>query len=229
MDYVLQPGTLDFLKELKQNNNREWFAANKDRYLAAYDNVIAFTEKLRDEMSKVDQLAPETAKKSLWRIYRDVRFSKDKTPYKTAFSGRMKRASVSRRGGYYFRIQPDGGTAIVGGFWKPSGSDLTRVRSELGFDATPMRDILSDKAFQRNFGALEGDEVKTAPKGFTRDHPDIDLLRKKQFLLVRNFSDDNVLSPHFVRSAVSTYKAMRPFFDYMSVILTTDENGMPIV
>ena len=158
----------------------------------------------------------------------DCRFSNDKTPYKRAFSGRLKRATDQLRGGYYYRIQPDGESAIVGGFWKPNGSDLTRVRAEIGADASEMRKILRRKQFIDYFGQIQGDEVKTAPKGFSRDHPDIDLLRKKQFLLVRNFTDDEVLDPGFVKEAVKTFKAMRPFFDFMSEVLTTDENGVPL-
>ena len=91
-----------------------------------------------------------------------------------------------------------------------------------------LRRIIGRKQFVDFFGQLEGDEVKSAPKGFSRDHPDIDLLRKKQFLLIRNFSDEEVLEPGFVKDVVKTYKAMRPFFDYMSEVLTTDENGVPL-
>ena len=128
--------TLQFLRDLGENNNREWFNSNKDRYLVAHENMISFVDELIQRMNSIDSLVPVAPKKSLFRIYRDIRFSNDKTPYKRAFSGRMKRASERLRGGYYYRIQPGGESAIVGGFWKPESADLKRVRHEIGADAS---------------------------------------------------------------------------------------------
>jgi uncharacterized protein (TIGR02453 family) len=228
MTGTIDPGTFKFLRELNLNNNREWFQKHKERYLDAYTNAIGFTEVLIDEMNQHDKLVPKTAKQSLFRIYRDIRFSKDKTPYKTGFMGRMKRDTKWLRGGYYFKVGPNNQSAIVGGFWGPNTADITRIRKELSVDPSPMRKIINSRSFKSNFGELNGDEVKTAPKGFSKDHPDIDLIRKKQFLLVRNYSDEEVLNSDFIKSIVKTYRAMRPFLDYMSDILTTDENGVPI-
>ena len=225
----IESRTFEFLKDLAANNNRDWFNANKERYTSAYENVIDFTEELRGQMDKIDNIIPETAKKSLWRIYRDIRFSKDKTPYKIAFSGRMKRATPLLRGGYYFRIQPGGESAVVGGFWGPDSKDMARIRYEIDADADSLREIIDSRAFKKYFGSLEGDELKTAPQGYSRDHKDIDLLRKKQFLLVRKFDDELVMSGKFVSEAIKTYKAMHPFFDWMSQTLTTDKNGTPVV
>ena len=111
--HVITHETLAFLTDLKSNNNREWFQANKERYLAAHENMIAFTEALILQMDKHDHLVPRSPKQSLFRIYRDIRFSKDKRPYKTGFMGSMKRATKWLRGGYFFKIEPDGNTAIV--------------------------------------------------------------------------------------------------------------------
>ncbi|RLD19530.1 MAG: TIGR02453 family protein [Bacteroidetes bacterium] len=224
----INPNTFKFLQELNLNNNREWFQAHKERYLDAHSDVIEFAELLIDEMNHHDQLVPRTAKQSLFRIYRDIRFSKDKTPYKTGFMGSMKRDTKWLRGGYYFKIAPNNQTAIIGGFWGPNSSDITRIRQEIGSDPSPMRKIISARPFLNNFGQLDGDELKTAPKGFSKEHPDIDLLRKKQFLLVRNFNDEAVLKSDFLTHVVKTFRAMRPFLDYMSEVLTTDENGVPI-
>jgi len=224
----IHPNTFNFLNDLNLNNNREWFQAHKEQYLDAQSNVIDFTALLLEKMNQHDQLVLKSAKKSLFRIYRDIRFSKDKTPYKTGYMGSMKRDTKWLRGGYYFKIAPNNETAIIGGFWGPSSGDIGRIRQEIGADPSPMRKIIGARSFRSNFGELYGDELKTAPKGFSRDHPDIDLLRKKQFLLMRNFSDAEVMKADFVNTVVKTFRAMRPFLDYMSEVLTTDENGVPI-
>jgi uncharacterized protein (TIGR02453 family) len=220
--------TFKFLHELNLNNNRDWFQEHKERYLDAHANMIEFTAMLIDRMNHHDKLVQKSAKQSLFRIYRDIRFSKDKTPYKTGFMGSMKRDTKWLRGGYYFKISPNNQTAIVGGFWGPNAEDISRIRQEISADPSPMRKIMLTKSFKSNFGELEGDEVKTAPKGFSKDHPDIDLIRKKQFLLVRNFNDKDVLDTGFLNAVVKTYREMRPFLDYMSEVLTTDKNGVPV-
>jgi len=224
----IHPNTIKFLSNLNLNNNREWFQAHKEQYLEAHGDVIDFTAILLEKMNQHDHLVPKSAKQSLFRIYRDIRFSKDKTPYKTGFMGSMKRDTKWLRGGYYFKIAPNNETTIAGGFWGPNTGDIGRIRQEIGADPSPMRNILGAKSFRSNFGELNGDELKTAPRGFSKDHPDIDLLRKKQFLLVRNFDDSDVMKANFLKTVIKTYRAMRPFLDYMSEVLTTDENGAPI-
>ena len=221
--------TLSFLKDLKMHNDRDWFNDHKDRYTTAHENMIEFASALMREMDKHDELVPMTGKQSLFRIYRDVRFSKDKSPYKTAFAGRMKRASKMRRGGYYYHIEP-GNTVIAGGFWGPDSKDIKRIREEIAVDSTPLRNIITDKNFKKYFGELSGMQLKSAPQGYSKSHPDIDLLRYKQFLLVRTIEDDNlVTSDFFLKEMTNTYLQMRPFFDYMSLILTTDANGEVVV
>lgn len=223
--YTLQPTTLNFLTDLGANNHREWFQENKERYEQAHLDMIAFSEALLDRMQAHDRIEPMSGKKMLFRIYRDVRFSKNKDPYKTHWAGSMRRATPLLRGGYYYHIQPGNGTFIAGGFWNPNPDDLKRIREEFAMDDQPIRKIIADPKFQQMFGDLEGEGVKTAPKGFSRDHPAMDLIRKKQFIVYRNFSDEEVLSGEFLPEVVRTYEAMRPFFDYMSEVLTTDLNG----
>jgi hypothetical protein len=169
-----------------------------------------------------------SGKKSLHRIYRDTRFSKEKTPYKTNWSGSFSRAGKERRGGYYFHIEP-GNTIIAGGFWMPEPKDLKRIRDEFAHDATPLRKILKSKSFVNTFGTLDGEQVKTTPKGYDKDSAAIDLIRYKQFLLYKNFTDKEVLSGTFLKEANETFKAMRPFFNYMSDVLTTDLNGISLL
>ena len=219
--------SLQFLRDLKENNNRPWFNENKSRYQEAQAEMAALAESLIERMNGHDELEPVTGKKSLFRIYRDVRFSKDKSPYKTHLSGSLVRATKWRRGGYYFHVEP-GASFIGGGFWAPNKEDLLRIRQEIAMDAEPLRKIITAPSFIETFDKLEGDQLKTAPKGFDRDHPDIDLLRYKQFLLSSSFTDEEVCSDDFVDKMNAAFQNMRPFFDFMSDVLTTDMNGVPI-
>lgn len=224
--YISQ-SNLDFLSSLKHNNNREWFNDHKDEYLKEHESLIAFADALLAQLNTHDVIETPTGKKALQRIYRDTRFSGDKTPYKTYWGGGFTRATSQRRGGYYFHIE-SGNTFIAGGFWSPSAPDLKLVREDIDYDDTPLREILSSKAFTDTFGTLQGEQLKTTPKGYDADNKALDLLRYKQFLLVRRFTDAQVLSPDFVKEADSTFKNMRPFFDYMSEVLTTNSNGQEL-
>lgn len=221
---IIQASTFQFIQDLQKNNVREWFQEHKHRYEQAHENMVSFSEALMDAMLDQDNMVPMSGKKMLFRIYRDVRFSKNKAPYKNHFSGRMKRATESLRGGYYYHIEP-GASFVAGGFWGPEKEDLRRIREELAMDAAPLRKIIADPVFVEMFGELKGDALKTAPKGFDKEHPDIDLIRRKQFIVTRNFSDEAVLSENFVSQLAKTYEAMLPFFEYMSEVLTTDANG----
>ena len=224
----ISPSNLAFLKLVAKNNNRDWFNANKDRYLKELESLVVFAEELLFEMNRHDVIETASGKKSLHRIYRDTRFSKEKTPYKTNWSGSFRRATKLRRGGYYFHIEP-GNTFVAGGFWGPEPNDLKRIRDEFAYDAKPFRKILKSKTFQKNFGKLRGEQIKTTPKGFDANDPAIDLLRFKQFLLVKKFSDKEVLGDNFLKQVNTTFQSMRPFLDYMSEVLTTDTNGISIV
>lgn len=222
------PSNFEFLKLLKKNNNREWFTKHKERFLLEQSQMIAFADALLFEMNKHDVIETPSGKKSLYRIYRDTRFSKDKTPYKTNWAGGFQRATIKRRGGYYFHIEP-GNTIIAGGFWAPEPKDLKRIRDEFAYDASPIRKIINSRPFKETFGNLKGEQVKTSPKGFSSDNEAIDLIRYKQFLLIRKFTDKEVMSDNFLQLANDTFKKMRPFFDHMSEVLTTDENGVSII
>ncbi len=223
----LQSSNLEFLKKLSANNNRDWFNANKDEYLLAHEDMVLFADAVLSEMKKVDNIETVSGKKSLHRIYRDVRFSKNKDPYKNNWSGSLKRASEMLRGGYYFHIEADS-AFVGGGFWGPNPADLKRIRTDIAANPEDLRAIIADKTFVETFGQLEGDQVKTAPKGFKKDHPAIDLLRFKQYVIAKRFTKKEVLDPNFYLQVADTFQKMRPFFDYMSDVLTTDENGVPL-
>ncbi|MDT0552008.1 DUF2461 domain-containing protein [Urechidicola vernalis] len=224
---AIQSSTLDFLKKLNQNNNRDWFTENKTAFQEEQIKFVNFADDLLVEMNKIDNIETVSGKKSVFRIYRDVRFSKDKTPYKTHFSGSFKRATEQLRGGYYYHIEP-GNSFIGGGFWGPNAKDLLRIRKELANDAIELREIINSESFIKTFRTLDGERLKTVPRGFDRQHPNLDLLQLKQFIVHKKFSDKEVLSKDFPKKVIETFIAMRPFFNFMSSVLTTDENGVPL-
>ena len=217
--------SLQYLIELKENNNRDWFAETKSTFKKAQDNAKELYAEIRENLEKHDEID----KFKLFRIYKDVRFSKDKTPYQPHFAGSFSRLGKELRGGYYLRIRP-GESFLAGGFWQPEKDDIFRIRKEIEQDATEIRGILEDEKFIKYFGGkFEGEALKTAPRGFDKTHPDVDLLRKKGFIAIRNFTDEEVLSKDFVQELDLTYKALRPFFNLFSDILTTNLNGESIV
>lgn len=216
---------MDFLKILKKNNNREWFSEHKDEFKALQLKAKSFYTDVRHGLEEADEI--DNFK--LFRIYRDVRFSKDKTPYNPHFAGSFSRKTNRLRGGYYVRIRP-GESFLAGGFWAPNKEDLFRIRKEFEFGDEEIRSILSEEKFKKYFnGELVGDELKTAPKGFQKDDPAIDLIRKKGFVAVRKFSDKQVLDKNFLNEVNKSFLALRPFFDYMSEVLTTDLNGASLI
>ncbi len=224
MKAIIEKSTFDFLKKLKRNNNREWFLENKNLYLEAQSNVHAWVDQLIHLMNRHDRLQTSSGKESLYRIYNDVRFSQDKTPYNPRFAGYLKREKPALRGGYYYWIKP--GESRVGcGFTYPNPEDLKRIREDIEENFEEWREILSTKKLKNSFGEMQGEKVKTAPKGFAKDLPAIELLRYKQYWFEHPFTDKEVLSTDFIDRVNETFKTIRPLFDYMSDVLTTDKNG----
>jgi len=218
-DLDLRP-VLDFLSRLKQHNNKAWFDENRAAYDIARARFESFVDQLISKYGGIDDLGGITAKDCVMRIYRDTRFSKDKSPYKTNMSatiapGGKKSSSL----GYHLHIQPHDETLIAGGLYMPTPEQLARFRIAINLDAAPFKAIIKDKEFQKYFGMLEGEKVKTVPQGYTRDHPEIELLRFKQVVVVHRLSDEVVLSPTFSAHAIKTFTAMKPFLDYLNAIL----------
>ncbi|PTX61674.1 uncharacterized protein (TIGR02453 family) [Kordia periserrulae] len=225
MNETIPRETFSFLKRLQKNNNREWFTDNKKEFKEIEREVKQFFNQLGTALNKHDQID----KVKVFRIYRDVRFSKDKTPYKTHFAGSFHRVKPRLRGGYYVHIAPNDESFIATGFWDPNKDDLLRIRKEFEMDAKEIREIISEKSFKTIWGELEGDEVKTAPKGFDKEHPAIDLIKKKQFVFTKKFTDKEVTSADFMTQVDAAFKAIRPYFNYMSEVLTTDLNGVSLL
>ncbi len=220
LDPIITKETLNFLIQLKNNNNREWFTENKLEFKRHEQSVKAFFEAVANKLGNHDEIE----RTKMFRIYRDVRFSKDKTPYKAHLAGSFSRAGAQKRGGYYLHIKP-GDSFLATGFWNPNKEDLLRIRKELEEDASELREIIAEDNFKAAWGELEGDELKTAPKGFDKTHKDIDLIKKKQFVFTQKFTDKQVLSANFADEVNEAFRAIRPFFDYMSDVLTTNLNG----
>jgi uncharacterized protein (TIGR02453 family) len=225
---AIKKESFSFLKDLAKHNDREWFNKHKDRYTAAHADIIAFADALLEEMNKHDNIETASGKDSLYRIYKDVRFSKDKTPYNTQWTGGFRRATKRLRGGYYFSLQP-GASFVAGGFWGPDNKDMQRIRQDIDANYSDWQKMLNNKTLVNTFGKLMGEQVASAPRGYKKDNPAIDLLRYKQYLLCHNFTDEEVLAPGFAKTASDTFKKMRPFLDYMSEVLTTDANGLSLV
>lgn len=224
LDSMITKPVLDFLKKLEKNNNREWFTENKPEFKELESLVKGFASQVMENLNKHDEIE----KMKIFRIYRDVRFSKDKTPYKSHFSISFARSGAKLRGGYYLQIKP-GDSFLATGFWAPSPADLFRIRKELELDSSELREIVENSKFKAVWGNIVGDSVKTSPKGFDKNDPNIDLIKQKQFILVKKFSDKEVLSKNFGSNIDTAYQAIRPFFDLMSSILTTNLNGESLI
>ena len=150
--------SLEFLKTLSKHNNRDWFNKHKEKYLEAHQNMIDFADSLLFEMNKHDKIETQSGKKSLYRIYKDVRFSKDKTPYNSHWSGGFRRATKKLRGGYYFNIKP-GKSFVAGGFWGPNPDDLKRIRKDIDLNYKGWKKLLANKSLVNTFGEMRGEQL----------------------------------------------------------------------
>jgi len=212
----LEP-VLDFLNDLSQNNHKAWFDQNRPAYAAARSAFEQFIDGVIDAFREVDNLQGLAARECMPRINRDVRFSKDKSPYKTNLGALVApggwRATAQ---GYYISLQPHGQSMVAGGLYDPTSQQLDRFRQAIDRDAAGFRQITQAPDFVEVFGAVEGARLKIAPKGYDRDHPAIDLLQLKQILAMRRFQDEEVLAPDFAGRVVAACWAMRPFLKYLN-------------
>ena len=221
---AIPKNTISFLKELKLNNNREWFNENKDQFNTIQSQVKIFAQEVNDSLNVSDNIE----KIKIFRIYRDLRFSKDKTPYKKNIGMAFHRAKPELRGGYYLEISADESFIAVG-FWNPNKEDLLRIRKEIEIDGQEFKRIVNQKKIKEIWGDLKGDEVKTSPKGYTSDHEYIDLIKKKQFIFIKKLKEKDILDEKFQNELVNYFESIRPFFDYMSEVLTTNLDGESII
>lgn len=196
------PLILKFLKDISKNNNREWFEKHKAVYLEAKSSFEDFLEELHTELLKIDvRLAGLNPRKLGFRIYRDVRFSKDKQPYKTNMgAGFSPHGKMEQEPGFYIHLEPNNKSFIAGGMYMPNAENLAKIRQEIDYNTDQFLNILNEKKFKKEFGSLsDWDRLKTAPKGYDKNHPHIDLLRNKSFTVSHAFTDLEVKDKDFVK------------------------------
>ncbi|NVO19977.1 MAG: DUF2461 domain-containing protein [Bacteroidetes bacterium] len=215
---MITKSTFEFLSDLKENNTREWFQGNKNRYEKAKGEIEGFLSKLIPELSKLDPAigAPEV-KDCMFRIYKDVRFSKDKSPYKTNFGAFVgKGGRKTTQPGYYVHFEP-GQSFIAGGIYMPPPDVLKLMRNEIYFNATEFRKIIESKEFRMYFGKLdEFDKMKKAPREYPADFPDLDLLMYRSIIVSKNVNDEVVHSPKYLEYVLEVSKAMLPMHAFLA-------------
>lgn len=216
---MIQESTLDFLRNLEANNNRAWFLTNKDWY---ENEKETFTSFCGEVLKGITVFEPSfhftTAKDCVFRINRDIRFSADKKPYKNNFSAAF--GEGGRKSGkidYYLQVQ-DHETILGGGMWQPSSDNLSRFRQEIDYNPQLLKGIINDEKFRIHFPDIHGQILKTKPKGYTIDHPDIDLLKYKEMFFVKKFSNNDVLSINFVDLLIEHCIVLKPYLDFLNNI-----------
>ncbi len=211
---------LAFLKDLKANNNKDWFTANKSRYETSKAEFEAFITNLFTEISVFDpSISHLKAKECVFRIYRDVRFSKDKSPYKTHFGAHIslaaKKSEIHTRSGYYIHIEP-GDSMLAGGAYLPQGDWLKGIRQEIDYNGNDLVAILENPEFKKTFGELQGEKLARMPKGFPENHQHIELLKHKSFLASHKLTDADISKPDFVKTAAKVFETLKPLGDFLN-------------
>ena len=215
----IKKSTLDFLTAIKCNNNRDWFIANRPLYLEAKENFEAFVQVIIDKLIVFEPLMKGLeAKSCVYRINRDIRFSNDKSPYKThlgAFIIRGGKNNGDKYAGYYFHIEP-GKSIMAGGAYMPPSPWLSSIREKISEQPEEFIKIINSKEFVKYFGGIDGEKLKTAPKGYPSNHPHIELLKFKSYLVVNEASDKMVLSDDFIDHVLKVFKTMKPLNDFLN-------------
>ena len=211
---------LDFLKGLQKNNNKPWFEEHRSSYERARVHYEAFIDQVIVGFGSVEDLGGITAKDCVMRIYRDLRFSKDKSPYKRSMAASIGPGGKrSTRLSYYLHIEPPDASMIAGGLYSPDSSQIIKFRETVDRNSKPFKEVINNKVFKQTFGDIQGEKLKTAPKGYERDHPEIELLRLKQVIAIEHLTEAQVLSPKFGDHVIDSFTAMKPFLDYLNSVI----------
>lgn len=218
----IYPDTLQFLREVKENNNREWFAPQKHRYVAARENIGKWLGELIAMMKQSDDRILTNPPRGVGRIYRDIRFSPDKTPYRTYLGAMVFRAPEDRNCEFYIHFEP-GNIFAGGGIYMPDSAQLKLIRDDMAYSTKELEKIVKKPDFKKYFGEVSGEKLQRAPKGFSPEHPAIEWLRFKQFLVLRSFNDRQVLQKNFQEEVYKTFQAARPLFDHIDRALNFKE------
>ncbi|MDE6557055.1 MAG: DUF2461 domain-containing protein [Duncaniella sp.] len=218
---------LDFIKDLGQNNNREWFNEHKERYLEIKKQVEILTDRLLEEVMKFDPSASNlTAQDCLYRIYRDTRFSADKTPFKDHIGIYICPPFGKRgpnRAGYYLHLQPEN-CLVAGGVWCPEAPSLRRIRTDIYENVEEYLDIINAPEFRKFYPTVGEDLLKTAPKGFPKDWEHVELLRPKNFVVETPLTDKEICGRQMLRMVVERMKVLKPFNDFLNYAITPPED-----
>ena len=212
--------TLHFLSDLAEHNDREWFQENKKRYEAAKADMEELVGYLIREVGKFQDLGNLEVKNCMLRIYRDVRFSKNKDPYKKNLAaGIGPGGKKSGKIDYYLQVQPGDKTFLGGGMWETTSEEIARFRQEIDYNAGELKNIIEDKEFKKYFPEIHGETLKTMPKGYSKDHPEIELLKRKELFFMHHYTDKEVASKDFGKMVVKGIQLLKPFTDYMNYVL----------
>jgi uncharacterized protein (TIGR02453 family) len=214
---IISKETLHFLKQIKLNNNKPWFEKNRPLYEKARAEYLAFVTTLVKEIRKIEAIPEKEPVKYVQRIYRDIRFSKDKTPYKSHFSSIIERGPENRKCPVYLQIQP-GRSIMAGGVWDPPPETLKMIRQEIDYNSAGLKKITNSKEFIKHFVKISGSKLSRPPKGYEADNPSIEILKFKQLYVEESFDDELVMSKHLIPEIIKSYKAGIPFFSYFDVV-----------
>ncbi len=211
---------LQFLSELKENNSKEWFDQNRGRYEASRKKILFLTELVNHEIVKFDpEVGIQDPKNCVFRIFRDVRFSPDKTPYKTNMGAYIAAGGKNSLGaGYYIHIEP-GGSFVGGGSYCPQPNALKAIRTEIFDRPEDFREIIHSKLFQRVYTEMYDDKLKTPPKGFPKDFPDIDILKYKSYAFTSRIDDAVVEGDAYVERIIAAFKQLAPVNQFLNEAL----------
>ena len=218
---MINKKTLQFLKDIKTNNNREWFEKKKENYIEAKDDFEKFVQQVLMQLSKFDPKIKELqAKNCTYRQYRDVRFSKDKSPYKIHMGAYINRGGKkSLYGGYYFHLEPGNKSFLGGGLWVPMAPELKKVRQEVDYCFDEFNKIVTGSKFKKIYsGLIDNDEMKlkTNPKGYTGDNPAIEYLKHKSFVAKRSVSDAELMNPDLLKNTIEAFKTLKPLLYFIN-------------
>ncbi len=211
--------TLGFLSDLKLNNSREWFQENRKRYDAVKLNFEEIIQELILSIGEFEDLTGVQVKNCNYRINRDVRFSNDKSPYKSWLSASFSQGGrKSGRMDYYLHIQPDGESFLGGGFYNSTTEQLAMLRQEIDYNPTALKEIIYSEKFTEVFPKIWGNSLKTMPKGYPKDHPEIELLKRQQLFFMHPYTDAEVCSPTFVHDVTAHCKVLKPYLDFLNFV-----------
>ena len=217
---TIKKGTIKFLSELKENNYREWFLTNKASYAEAKKNFEVFVQQIIDNIVEFDPIMKGLeVKNCVFRINRDVRFSNDKSPYKSnfgAFIVRGGKKNGDKFAGYYLHIEP-GNSFIAGGAYMPPSPWLSAIREKIDQEPEEFKRIINHKEFIKYFGKIDGEKLKNPPKGYSSDNPNIEMLKFKSYLAMNEVADKTVLSDDYSLHVIAVFKAMKPLNDFLNI------------